>query len=52
MAKWAGCLAGALTEEEFHLGLVDAGFEAVEIRDTHRVNDHAGSAIIRARLPR
>jgi arsenite methyltransferase len=52
MAKWAGCLAGALTEEEFRLGLVDAGFEAVEIRATHRVNDHAGSAIIRAKLAR
>ncbi len=28
-----------------------AGFEAVEIGETHRVHDHAGSAIIRARVP-
>jgi arsenite methyltransferase len=51
MAKWAGCLAGALTEEEFRRGLEDAGFDEIELRETHRVNDQAGSAIIRARMP-
>ena len=50
MAKWAGCLAGALTEGEFRAGLEAAGFEGIEIRETHRVNDQAGSAIIRARV--
>ena len=28
-----------------------AGFEAVEIQETHRVHEHAASAIIRARVP-
>jgi ubiquinone/menaquinone biosynthesis C-methylase UbiE len=51
MAQWTGCIAGALTEEEFRSELVGAGFEDVEIRETHRVHDQAGSAIIRARIP-
>jgi arsenite methyltransferase len=51
MAKWAGCLAGALTEDEFRAGLDQAGFVEVELRETHRVNDQAGSAIVRARVP-
>src|SRR3954452_3724567 len=41
MAKWAGCLAGALTEDEFRQGLEDAGFVETEIHETHRVNDQA-----------
>jgi arsenite methyltransferase len=52
MAKWAGCVAGALTEEEFRAGLEEAGFDEIEVRETHRVNDQAGSAIIRATLGR
>ena len=28
-----------------------AGFVDIELRETHRVNDQAGSAIIRARVP-
>jgi arsenite methyltransferase len=51
MAAWTGCVAGALTTEEFRAGLARAGFERVEIEETHRVHAHAGSAIIRARLP-
>jgi arsenite methyltransferase len=51
MAQWAGCLAGALTEDEFRCGLEGAGFEGIELRETHRVNDQAASAIIRARMP-
>ena len=51
MAKWTGCIAGALTEDEFRTGLEAAGFEGVEIRETHRVHDQAGSAIVRARKP-
>ena len=50
LEQWTGCLAGALTEAEFRGGLEAAGFEAVEIEETHRVHDHAGSAIIRARM--
>ncbi|HEX2128063.1 MAG TPA: arsenite methyltransferase [Solirubrobacterales bacterium] len=49
MAAWTGCVAGALTPDEFRAGLERAGFDQVEIRETHRVHEHAGSAIIRAR---
>jgi SAM-dependent methyltransferase len=51
MAQWTGCIAGALTRREFEQALLDAGLEEVEIAATHRVNDHAGSAIVRARKP-
>jgi arsenite methyltransferase len=51
MQQWTGCVSGALTEAEFHAALADAGFENIEIRHTHRVHEHAGSAIIRARNP-
>ncbi len=49
MEQWTGCIAGALTREEFERELVAAGFESVEIRETHRVHAQAASAIIRAR---
>jgi ubiquinone/menaquinone biosynthesis C-methylase UbiE len=49
MAAWTGCIAGALTEAEFRSALEGAGFREVEITETHRVHEHAGSAIIRAR---
>jgi ubiquinone/menaquinone biosynthesis C-methylase UbiE len=48
MAQWTGCIAGALTEEEFRRALQAAGFAEIEIQETHRVHDQAGSAIIRA----
>jgi arsenite methyltransferase len=51
MQQWTGCVAGALTEAEFSAALAAAGFEDVEIRPTHRVHEHAASAIIRARKP-
>ena len=51
LAEWTGCIAGALTEEEFRSELEAAGFEHIEIRETHRVHDEAGSAIVRASLP-
>jgi SAM-dependent methyltransferase len=51
MAAWTGCIAGALTEDEFRTALADAGLIDVEIRPTHRVHEHASSAIIRARKP-
>jgi SAM-dependent methyltransferase len=50
MQQWTGCIAGALTAEEFRRELTAAGFADVEIRETHRVHDQAASAIIRARL--
>jgi SAM-dependent methyltransferase len=51
MAAWTGCIAGALSESEFRSALQVAGFEEIEIRETHRVHEHAGAAIIRARKP-
>jgi SAM-dependent methyltransferase len=51
MQQWTGCIAGALTRDEFEAGLAAAGLVDVEIRETHRVHEHAGSAIIRARKP-
>jgi len=51
MAAWTGCIAGALTRREFEETLRAAGLEEIEIRETHRVHEHAGSAIIRARKP-
>ena len=51
MAAWTGCVAGALTRREFERGLREAGFEQVEVIETHRVHESAGSAIVRAQLP-
>jgi arsenite methyltransferase len=52
IAQWTGCIAGALTAEEFKRELESAGFVHIEIRQTHRVHEHAGSAIVRAAVPR
>jgi arsenite methyltransferase len=49
VAAWTGCIAGALTEPEFRSALESAGFGEIEITETHRVHEHAGSAIVRAR---
>jgi len=51
MAAWTGCVAGALTRSEFERSLADAGLVDVEIRETHRVHEHAAAAIVRARKP-
>jgi arsenite methyltransferase len=51
MEQWTGCVAGALTEQEFTDALTAAGLTDVEIRPTHRVHEHAASAIVRARKP-
>jgi len=51
MREWTGCIAGALTREEFERALAAAGLTDIEINETHRVHEHAGSAIIRARKP-
>jgi len=51
MQAWTGCIAGALTRDEFERALSGAGFSDVEIRETHRVHPHASSAIVRARKP-
>lgn len=49
MAEWTGCIAGALTEADYRDSLAHAGFEGIEIIETHRVHSHAAAAIIRAR---
>jgi SAM-dependent methyltransferase len=49
MAQWTGCVAGALTRTEYETALTEAGFDGIEIRETHRVHEHAASAVIRAR---
>jgi ubiquinone/menaquinone biosynthesis C-methylase UbiE len=51
MAAWTGCIAGALTESEFRAALGAAGLADIEIRETHRVHEHAAAAIIRAAKP-
>jgi arsenite methyltransferase len=49
--EWSGCIGGALTPAEFERGLTEAGLEEVEVSETHRVHEHAGSAIVTARMP-
>jgi arsenite methyltransferase len=51
MAQWTGCIAGALTRAEFETALTNAGFAEIEITETHRVHEHAVSAVVRARKP-
>ena len=51
MAAWTGCIAGALTADEFQSALRSAGFEAIKIDETHRVHKDAAAAIVRARKP-
>jgi len=51
LAQYVGCIAGALTHGEYTRYLTDAGLTDVEITETHRVHERAGSAIIRARKP-
>jgi SAM-dependent methyltransferase len=49
--QWTGCIAGALTREEFEQALTDAGLTDIDVRETHRVHEHATSAIVRASKP-
>jgi SAM-dependent methyltransferase len=51
MAQWTGCVAGALTQAEYEAALAGAGLSDVDVRETHRVHEHAASAIVRARKP-
>lgn len=51
LARWTGCIAGALTEAQFRQALTGAGFTDVQITPTHRVHEHAGAALVRARRP-
>ncbi|MDA8392400.1 MAG: arsenite methyltransferase [Actinomycetota bacterium] len=49
--SWTGCIAGALTAEQYREALAAAGLSDVSITTTHRVHAHAASAIIRATKP-
>ena len=51
MQQWTGCIAGALTRAEFESSLTAAGLVDIEIRETHRVHEHAAAAIVRAAKP-
>ncbi|MCW3013953.1 MAG: arsM [Solirubrobacterales bacterium] len=51
IAAYTGCIAGALTDAEFREALTTAGLTDIEIHETHRVHEHATSAIVRARKP-
>jgi arsenite methyltransferase len=51
MQQWTGCIAGALTREEYEQALTAGGLAEIEITETHRLHEHAASAIVRARKP-
>jgi hypothetical protein len=49
LAQCVGWVGGALTRDEYTRYLADAGLTDIEIVETHRVHEHAGSATVRAR---
>lgn len=51
MEQWTGCVAGALTADQYTSLLNSVGLTAVQGEETHRVHPQAGSAIIRALKP-
>jgi arsenite methyltransferase len=51
MAAYTGCIAGALTRDEFADALRAAGLTDITITETHRVHAAAASAIVRASKP-
>jgi SAM-dependent methyltransferase len=51
LAQYVGCIAGALTRDEYIRQLGDAGLADIEIIATQRVHKHAAAAIVRARKP-
>jgi arsenite methyltransferase len=51
MQAYTGCIAGALTRDEFTDALTAAGLTDVTITETHRVHVAAASAIVRATKP-
>jgi SAM-dependent methyltransferase len=51
---WAGCIAGALHEDDYRRLLAESGFEAIEVEPTRVYEEHGGklmSAFVRARKP-
>ena len=51
MQAYTGCIAGALTRDQFTAELQQAGLTDITIEETHRVHPAAASAIIRATKP-
>jgi arsenite methyltransferase len=51
MQQYVGCIAGALTRDEYERHLSEAGLTDIDIVETHRVHEHAASAIVSARKP-
>jgi hypothetical protein len=51
MQAYTGCIAGALTRDEFTQALSAAGLTEITITETHRVHPAAISAIVRATKP-
>jgi arsenite methyltransferase len=51
MQAYTGCIAGALTRDEFTEALQAAGLTDITITETHRVHTAAAAAIIRATKP-
>jgi SAM-dependent methyltransferase len=51
---WAGCIAGALHEEEYRALLAECGFDSIDVEPTRVYEEHGGklmSAFVRARKP-
>ncbi len=48
--EWAGCIAGALSFDEYRRGLADAGFVDIELTATSPVADGMHNTIVTARL--
>ena len=46
--SWCGCVAGALSRDEYVAGLDAAGFEAVSVEFTHEVAEGMHAAIVKA----
>jgi SAM-dependent methyltransferase len=49
--NWVGCIAGALSFQEYERELARVGFEAIEIVPTHEAADGMFGAIVRATKP-
>jgi SAM-dependent methyltransferase len=48
---WAGCIAGALSENEYRRGLTEAGFTDIDLEFTSEAAQGMYNALIRARRP-
>jgi arsenite methyltransferase len=46
--SFVGCIAGALSQDEYEAGLEAAGFDDVSVEFTHAVADGMHGAIVRA----